>query len=652
MDLLNNKQANKDSRMKAEILDILGGMNILPDNMKIAEQFFTFDEELDIELLKKLKFQDMSLFKDYSKSQSFIRRLKEGCEYSDRYILFFDQLGYNTIYNLFDYNFTGEYIRSESKIKKILDHALARRYTDDEIISVIAALMAESSVKYYLNCIYKLAKENPIALLKSGRYYCHGQYANASLKLYSLALAYIEPIDKVTDDNKELKECIDYACMRIYEVSKGSKSDWKDENVFKLLGWACFMSFHHSQKIEKILKDIAVTNKKYFIETVLKIVPPAYFEKNTDEFFELLNLDKNPSFLTECLYHVDVKLENYSSLCMDDNKKIFLECIEKKYPETYTEYNANIDADILKMIIEDELCWTDCKTEVEEYLSGKCDASVLEQVSDKLSGDITNVNNYSINNSWKKMNNHKKHLEYLAFNNDDFKKRFVTLKMYQNDFSEIRNWVYTKKLSFEGIAKILISEKVPVSTRFASYENFIANAYLIDQQKTDGEKQLSKVMAEHSAEFDSDYEQVCKNGKLLSRKLYVRYLGLSDKDDSNKDRLFSMFNDTSKEVRELLTKTVSQHKNYEPEVLEMLESKKSAIRETAIDVLSVWGANNYKDVLLSVAENEKSAKLKEKISKALNITSTVKTQGAEAFSPMLFVDSIHKGGKSRKVQWL
>ncbi|MGN0470985.1 MAG: DUF4132 domain-containing protein, partial [Acutalibacteraceae bacterium] len=163
---------------------------------------------------------------------------------------------------------------------------------------------------------------------------------------------------------------------------------------------------------------------------------------------------------------------------------------------------------------------------------------------------------------------------------------------------------------------------------------------------------LSTVMAEHSAEFDSDYEQVCKNGKLLARKLYVRYLGLSDKDDSNKDRLLSMFADTSKEVRELLVKAVSQHKNYEPEVLAMLESKKSAIRETAIDVLSVWGANNYKDVLLSVAENEKSAKLKEKINKALNITTTVETQGDEAFSSMLFVDSIHKGGKARKVQWL
>lgn len=50
--------------------------------------------------------------------------------------------------------------------------------------------------------------------------------------------------------------------------------------------------------------------------------------------------------------------------------------------------------------------------------------------------------------------------------------------------------------------------------------------------------------------------------------------------------------------------------------------------------------------------NEKSAKLKEKINKALNITSTVEAQGDEAFSPMLFVESIHKGGKARKIQWL
>ena len=77
MDLLNNKSSDKNSRMKAEILGILGEMNILPDNMKIAEQFFDFDEELNIELWKKLKFQDMSSLKYYNKSQTFIRKLKE-----------------------------------------------------------------------------------------------------------------------------------------------------------------------------------------------------------------------------------------------------------------------------------------------------------------------------------------------------------------------------------------------------------------------------------------------------------------------------------------------------------------------------------------------------------------------------------------------
>ncbi|MDD6490349.1 MAG: DUF4132 domain-containing protein [Clostridia bacterium] len=691
MDLLNNKSADKNSRMKAEILDILGGMNILPDNMKIAEQFFDFDKELDIELLKKLKFQDMSSLKYYTKSQTFIRKIKESCEYSDGYILFLDQLGHNTVYNLLSYSFDNDYFWS-SNLKKIVDHALARRYTSDEIISVIAALIAErSGAEYYSNRLYNLAKENPLALLKSGRYYCHGQYANASLKLYSFALAFIEPINKATDDNKELKECIDYACTRIYDVSKGSKSDWKYKNIAKFLGSVCFMSYHHSKKTEEILKDIVVTNKKHFINGVLDFVPTAYFEKNTDKFFELLNLDKNPSFLTECLYHV-VNFGNYYPL-LTNNKKIFLAYIAKKYPETYTEimrartimidgkscdndavysydylydilkannpdavtkYNVDIDADILKMIIEDEQCWTDCKTEIEEYLSGKCDSSVLEQVSDKLSCDSANINSYGVNNSWQRVNNHRHHLDCLVFNNCDFRKRLVILKMYQNDFATIRNWFYRtdKKLSFTEIANILISEKMPVSVRFSSYENFTTNSYFTDQQKTEEEEQLSRVMAEHSAEFDSDYEQVCKNGKLLARKLYVRYLGLSDKDDSNKDRLLSMFADSSKEVRELVAKAASQHKNYESEVLSMLESKKSAIRETAVDVLSIWGANNYKDILLGVAENEKSAKLKEKINRVLNITTTVETQGDEAFSPMLFVDSIHKGGKAKKLQWL
>lgn len=688
MDLLNNKSSDKNSKMKADILNILGEMNILPENMKIAEQFFDFDNELDIELLKDLTFQDLSSVKDRRKSQNFVRKFKDGCEYSDRYILFLDQLGDNTIHSLI-FMYCGEYYWQNSSVKKVFDHALSRRYTEDEIISVIAALSAETdNPSEYSTRLYDLAEKNPLAVLKAGRYYCHGQYANAELKLYALALAYIEPINKVIDDNKELKECIDYACKRICEVSEDSKSDWKNENIATLIGSVCFMSFPHSKKINIVLRKVAIANKKYFIAAVLRYAPTHCFEKNSEIFFEILNLDKNLSLIPEYLYTVMVRYSSH--LINSQRQKLFLAHIAKKYPKEYieamrartimidgkvcdndmiysyddlyeilkennpdaiTKYNVDIDSEILQMIIEDEQYFSDCKTEVAEYLSGKCDVSVLEQVSDKLNKS-SNINNY--NSYWHKMNNHRKHINYLVAHNYDFKKRFVTLKMYQNNFSTIRDWLcrVDTKILFEEMAKILISEKVPVSVRFSSYENFTTNSYLSESQWEQVEEQISKVMFENSAELDSDYEQICKNGKLLARKLYVRYLDLSNKEDSNKDRLLSMFVDSSKEVRELIAKTVSQHKNYETDVLEMLKSKKSSVRETAINVLSLWGASNYKEVLLDVAENEKSSKLKEKIHNILNITTPVENQGDEVFSPMLFVDSMHKGGKAKKVQWL
>jgi hypothetical protein len=136
------------------------------------------------------------------------------------------------------------------------------------------------------------------------------------------------------------------------------------------------------------------------------------------------------------------------------------------------------------------------------------------------------------------------------------------------------------------------------------------------------------------------------NGGVFTRKVYVRYLGEIER----ADMLFWVFEDSSKEVRRAVVDVMAKNKEYEEKVIACLQAKKLAVRETAVDVLASWGAENYRDVLLKVLETEKSKKLVEKIQTLLAVS--VAVDGDKPVSVSAIVADIHKGGRSRQLSWL
>ena len=77
--------------------------------------------------------------------------------------------------------------------------------------------------------------------------------------------------------------------------------------------------------------------------------------------------------------------------------------------------------------------------------------------------------------------------------------------------------------------------------------------------------------------------------------------------------------DSSKQVREQLVTICTAHREWEPEMLTMITSKKSQERELAIRVLKFWGAEAYREIFTKALETEKSKKLKELLSDCLEI---------------------------------
>ncbi|MGN1457273.1 MAG: hypothetical protein ACI4XP_04870, partial [Acutalibacteraceae bacterium] len=680
MDLLNNKQADQDSTMKEKIFNMLRKMKILPENMKIAEKFFDFSKEPDTELLKNIVNQDLS-DSDYLSvsfdSKNFMGyceyNLKEYLKYSDRYILFLDAVGGNTIVKFLSNNFAYEFITEYTSLSKIMRHAYSMVYTDDEIEAKVAALIAEESYDSVYNAkLFDIAEENPSTVFRAGKYFCHSQNIYSKIILLSLALEYnyLNTLNnKPTIDN----ESINYACDVIYECAENQNVNYKE--TYLIITAACFKAVHYSEKIKTVLRQAVNRKEVWFFKAILNNTSKEYLEKNLDVFADLTDLKNKPSLI------LDFIKEIVTNHCSSDGvinpiSRLFLKYAAQNYPEQYIsamrstrkasyeivvcndyeqfykilktynpqsieKYNVNIDEDILQFATYLERQYTNkYKDEVMAYLRGE---KTMSDIKDILP-DLSTCYNY---NTRTDMNQNL--VNYCLSHNSKFRNRYIAIKSIQ--CVKVVNYkIQDNKLLFEQVVSSLASEKVPISFRFSIYEQICELTY-DEKEQLRMEKQLAKEMNKHSSEFALDYDSSCEFGLVFTRKAYLRYLELSNKDDCNKEKLLAFCKDNSKEVRALLIEIISRHKNYDKDVLEMLKSKKASMREIAVDILSTWGVKNYEDILMSVAEKEKSQKLADKIYGMFNVEITM-NKDKTVFSPIVFVDSIHKGGKSRKVQWL
>lgn len=117
-----------------------------------------------------------------------------------------------------------------------------------------------------------------------------------------------------------------------------------------------------------------------------------------------------------------------------------------------------------------------------------------------------------------------------------------------------------------------------------------------------------------------------------------------------KELLFAGTSDRSRQVRESAEAVLAGHREWEPEILAMLESKKMQTRETGIHILQNWGAENYKEVLAQALEKEKSKKLKELLASCLCVEADRDSE-SRGLTPASLVEQLLKGGRARKVAW-
>ena len=692
MDLM-NVHSNK---VYKEMVEGISSLPIDRADVQRAEEFFDFSKDMDLSILENVGHYQFENIKSNACANVMYNLVREDDkEYGDRYVLFLDALGGNTIGRCLEaYGFERTYMQNTQFAYRIMN-AYKRKYDARQakmkVMAIVAQYDIDNIVSQYL---IKNAKTDSELFYQAGKYYCNSQYSNSKLKLYAYALAYTKPEDKQGFLDK-LKSLVvsspesDAIKDMTETVLANAEYHINDSDIMKFLMPIMFMSMNHSDKIKNFLQGYIKGKEMQFLKALYTNVPISYFEDNVDKVFEMAVEGHVDGYATDCIKQAvkyawkvqengqkaelmlhgfakrypkqfiyvmtlneEIKMQNngpyYFNQPTADYYSSFYDLmyniLKKENPKAVNDEKLDFNQGMLNFAITEEIEKSHIATEeIRAYLSGEEDLSVLEPYFDSLAGNFQSGNNY-----YSRYTNISRNIDTCAKKIGFFKRKYLALKAIQcpSLVPSAVNHFYDNK--DELVIDELIEEKVPAEYRFKAYEE-IDNNLWYDRKKSFEDFVVKKMVHLRCEEYDN----VCVNGGVFTRKVYVYYLGKYFeyiKKDETIEKIFFMFGDSSKEVRKAVVDAMAKNKEYEEKVINCLQAKKLAVRETAVDVLASWGAENYRDVLLKVLETEKSKKLVEKIQTLLAVS--VAVDGDKPVSVSAIVADIHKGGRSRQLSWL
>ncbi len=688
MNLLNSGQ-NLD--LQKRILDVLGQVGLSTEEMETARQFFDFSKEMDVSLLEKLSYRVLNYHTVHHNScklfEEMLRMPKHTTmEATDRLILFLDALTDNSI-GPFLFNHSYMYTNQEVNIR--LHHAYERRYPTEELQPKMLAFDAfaiHTENVFFTTKMLVASKKEPRDLYKAGKYYCRDNEKNTRQKLYAFALAY-HGEDAFSKDER------DEMTADILEKEKTMSSHYTNEleNMVLLL----FLSMNHSEEIKHRFRLRMKMNFELLLKALIEGIPASYFKENrdilsacgetalamtvekmimrtiqsavaSDAFQHPTSWEKTKNSLS-FLEHLAQKYPEQYISCMTskeplglgakwgylfDHYKELYEILERAVPDVKEKYGLDTQNDLIQNAIHREVLdvKNTIRRQVVDYLKGDADLRILESIRQELSEG---------HKEWSTVAHEVNMLKQLR-SCGDFGNKYIAFKIMQHPDSVeqyltgfFQNGEIEKaSAEMKNVFQAAIHENVPIEDRIKLFELLYSrNSYWEYRTKPIADTAV-EIMAENAEQFEDVYEKECSKYDVVIRCCYAKYLEKTNTGNKNKDRLMALFSDASKEVRRTVTEIIGTHREYEPEMIAMLSAKKQAVRENAVDIIALWGAESYREMLEKAVEKEKSAKLADKIRAILTTKLSSGDKEGKAFSPITFVEDIHKGGRARKIAWL
>lgn len=671
--------------------EALEDLDLSAKNMEIADKYLNPDEKADKEILKDVEIMDFSKLdkEKTAKSKHFVEHCskRQRNDLLQTYVSFITAIGGSTAtYALNTYSYYGKSIvkefMTEAQWAAVWAEAVVwNQHTSsiDNLLGVTGAGMESPETLYqamqlcyneaknaktllagiYLHKVKPVSKKGILSgLFSSGK--DHAKTAEVAAYLEESIIDSMENmLSGPSLSESDLKRLQDYVGKGdadesipadLYQILDGATAS---DYLIKLLAGSAFLAIDHSGSFETFIKLAAAVNPSVTLEALLMRSEAKWMLSHLERMENILPVTPE-TYMKWCIKHkVNDGLQRYSKKYPQDVEKLTAQLSSENYmylmhqvkignKDLYQKLHSTA-GEQMKRILAQEFTndLTTGKTEAVNYLLGE---TAITDIYPFVAGWRTEYR-YSYRDPRK--------LISLKEQETQLYERIVIIEALRQQCGFFVYYLMkgTKEQTLndqdiEGLLQVFERQNLDYRYIFEAAD-CIYNAYSYN---------LRKYFLNYLVQYYSSkkpvpkqvLEDLLKTGVPTVRLICAMIMDTSWQEYEKE--LLSCAADSSKQVREQLVKLYAGHRDWEPNIKDMLKSKKGQEREMAASVLKEWGAANYRPELEAALEAEKSKKIKAVLQDCLGIEGEAEEEKKPAGIEDL-VAELHKGGKKRKIAW-
>lgn len=684
-----NMQNMQEEQGQQKLWKVLDALELSEKNQEIAKKYLDWEKPEYEGILKGVEHQDFSELKQdmavEREYRSYCLKREQKGQYG-RLVKFVAAVGGATAYYVLIQ-------RGYQSMPMILEFL-----TREQAVAMRAEGIAWNS--YWLpDTLGRLSQKNQKVLMDAMEL-CYHKFDNAKSLLAAAALYYSRPVNGVVpsisfdkerqegilETVKFLEENLTSSLKNIFVGKEPSEeelqvliafvegSSIKDEfppEIFrilsqyqtsrylvKLLAGEAFLAIEHSKQCAAFIRlALAMDmqgNRMEVLGICLHIGGQGWFFKHIEPLEDALPIPKEDYILwclKNCKFGSPVKrvIRNEPEVVRKLIKKVSTEEYEHLLAMTkdmnlflYRELSASGHDDFRQKLAQElTACYKNGQVEAYQYLLGEAELDVLYPYVKEWRNtwDYDNKRCDKLRNLKKNAVERQMYRRAVVLEGLSMRTRY--LLYYNGGYQRPREEMVTE------IVDIFEAEQLPVCYQLdalcAVYDVFYA-----EKEKTSFINACVKVLRVKKGWHEAFTVQA-KEGSAVVRYLCIRVM--NEDAASYKGALLSCAGDSSKMVRETLTAVYKSHRDWETDIVKMLESKKSKEREMAVQVLKNWGIERFQEELEAALAREKSSKVKELLESCLGIEN-ISLEAKREQSEQELIKAILKGGKKRRVSWV
>lgn len=694
-----------EERNRQKQTDTLDALKLSEKNRKLAEEYLDISGPEKPELLSETEHQDFSALTSdkHQKSIDYVEHLRKRAKKEElrRYVRFQTSVGGSTAYYLFNrygWNLDSvkEYLTPEQETAMYAEGIVWNTYSlnyirmkplleqgrkDPELLrrAIDLCYHRYDNAKVLLAGIY-LNCRKPEAKKSGGILGLFARNASAGDEALSRIVKFLE--DSIIDSLPEMFIKHDLGKSQIEEIQAYVRNHPVDqpfpvslqkllngrsytEYMVHLLSGAAFLAIEHSPCFTAFLQTAGVPA----LNTVLKAGremtgiandKDSWFHKHLEQLEGLLpvkpdalirwyaaNGEEQGMARMAVRFPEAVRYAADHAATTDEYHRI-LDHIKKANPGLYQELQTkNADKYQFQLAAELTANITAGQAEAKAYLLGEASIDTL----------------YPFVNSWRGSQSYYyqrfQKLQSLQKNKGRLFRRGVILEALRMQGSYFTGYYLHSirgsktnaeqfREEMEELIELFEKEALPIRYQADAIEGIYNSCYQ-EKDKNLVLDTAAQILSARWKERAQELRDAAKDSTSIGRCICICALDTYWQEE--KEAILSSALDSSKQVRDQLVAICTAHREWEPEMLAMIASKKSQERELAIRVLKFWDTEAYRETFAKALETEKSKKLKELLSGCLGISPETQAEGKGPGTSADLVKEILKGGKKRKTAW-